>query len=92
MRDLAREPERSCVGCRVRAPKAELLRVARTSAGVRVDPLGSAPGRGAYVHRDPACVGTALRKGGLASALRTELAQEELARLRNDIEEALQAT
>jgi hypothetical protein len=37
-------------------------------------------------------VGAALRKGALASALRTGLAQEELARLRNDIEEALQAT
>jgi predicted RNA-binding protein YlxR (DUF448 family) len=68
------------------------LRVARTPAGVRVDAVGTAPGRGAYVHRDPACVGEALRKGGLASALRTGLAQEELARLRDDIEEALQAT
>ena len=89
---MAREPERSCVGCRERAPKAELLRVARTPAGVRVDPLGDAPGRGAYVHRDPTCVAAALRKGALASALRTGLAQEELARLRNEIEEALQAT
>jgi uncharacterized protein len=89
---VAREPERSCVGCRARAPKAELLRFARTPAGLRVDPPGTAPGRGAYVHRDPACVGAALRKGALANALRTRLAQEELARLRNDIEEALQAT
>jgi predicted RNA-binding protein YlxR (DUF448 family) len=92
MRASAREPERSCVGCRARAPKVELLRVARTPTGVRVDPLGTAPGRGAYVHRDPACVGAALRKRALASALRTGLAQEELARLRNDIEEALKAT
>ena len=88
---MAREPERSCVGCRERAPKAELVRVARTPAGVRVDPHGNAPGRGAYVHLDPACVAAALRKGALASALRTGLAQEELARLRKEIEEALQA-
>ena len=79
------------MGCRQRAPKAELVRVARTPAGVRVDPHGNAPGRGAYVHRDPACVTAALRKGALASALRTGLAQEELARLRTEIEEALQA-
>ena len=88
---MAREPERSCVGCRERAPKAELVRVARTPAGVRVDPRGSAPGRGAYVHRDPACIDAALRKGALARALRTGLAKEELARLRKEIEEALQA-
>jgi predicted RNA-binding protein YlxR (DUF448 family) len=89
---MAREPERSCVGCRERAPKTELLRVARTSAGVLVDPLGTAPGRGAYVHRDVACVAAAVRRGALAGALRTGLTKEELARLRNDIEEALQAT
>jgi predicted RNA-binding protein YlxR (DUF448 family) len=59
---------------------------------VRVDARGTAPGRGAYVHRDPVCVGAALRKGALASALRARLAQGELARLRNEIEEALQAT
>jgi predicted RNA-binding protein YlxR (DUF448 family) len=87
---VAREPERSCVGCRERAPKAELVRVTRTPAGVRVDPRGSAPGRGAYVHRDPACIAAALRRGALASALRTGLAKEELARLRKEIEEALQ--
>jgi len=87
---MAREPERSCVGCRERAPKAELLRVARTPAGVRADPHGSAPGRGAYVHRNPACVVAALRKGAFASALRTGLAQEELARLKDEIEEALE--
>jgi predicted RNA-binding protein YlxR (DUF448 family) len=88
---VAREPERSCVGCRERAPKAELVRVARTPAGVRVDPHGNGPGRGAYMHRDPACIAAALRKGALASALRTGLAQEELARLRKEIEEVLQA-
>ena len=79
------------MGCRQRAPKGELVRVARTPAGVRVDPHGNAPGRGAYVHRDPACVTAALRKGALASALHTGLAQEELARLRKQIEEASQA-
>ena len=89
---MAREPERSCVGCRKRATKAELLRVARTPAGVRVDPHGDAPGRGAYVHRDPACVAEALRKGAFASALRTGLTKEELARLKSEIEEAFQAT
>jgi uncharacterized protein len=88
---VAREPERSCVGCRERAPKAELVRVARTPTGARVDPHGDAPGRGAYVHRDPACVVAALRKGAIVSALRTGLAKEELARLRDEIEEALQA-
>jgi uncharacterized protein len=89
---VAREPERSCVGCRKRAPKAALLRVARTPGGVRADPTATAPGRAAYVHRDPDCVAAALRKGTLARALRTGLSRGELARLREDIEEASQGT
>jgi hypothetical protein len=89
---VGHEPERSCVGCRQRAPKTELLRIARTPEGVRADPVARAPGRGAYVHRDAGCIGAALRKGSLARALRTGLAKEELARLRIEIEEALQAT
>jgi len=57
-----------------------------------VDLIGSASGRGAYVHRDPACADAAIRRGAVASALRSGLTQEELARLRNEIEEALQTT
>jgi hypothetical protein len=37
-------------------------------------------------------VDAAVRRGALARALRVGLAKEELVRLRNDIEEALQAT
>jgi hypothetical protein len=59
-----------------------LLRVARTPSGLRVDALGP----------DRACVDAAMRRGALVSALRVGLAEEELARLRTDIEEALPAT
>jgi uncharacterized protein len=87
---MAPEPMRTCVGCRARATKAELLRIARTPEGVRADPGAVAPGRGSYVHRDPGCIEAALDRGALARALRTGLDQEELVRLRTRIEEALQ--
>jgi uncharacterized protein len=66
------------------------LRIARTPEGVRVDPTGSAPGRGAYVHRTAGCATAAQRRGAIARALRTGLSQGELARLATEIEEALQ--
>jgi predicted RNA-binding protein YlxR (DUF448 family) len=81
-------PERTCVGCRVAAPKPALVRVVRSSAGdARVDPTGSAPGRGAYVHRKGACVEAALRKGSLARSLRARLGPEIVGNLRELIEE-----
>jgi predicted RNA-binding protein YlxR (DUF448 family) len=50
-------PERQCLGCGTKKPKAELLRIVRSPDGaVSLDPTGKAPGRGAYLCGDPACV------------------------------------
>lgn len=63
-------PIRTCLGCRTRAPKAELLRVvARDGCGCP-DPGAVLPGRGAYVHLDEACLMQASRRRAWARALR----------------------
>ena len=83
-----REPVRTCVGCRATAGKTGLIRLVGTPDGVRVDRDGSAPGRGAYLHPDPACWDAALRRGAVARALRTVLPAGEASTLRADIEGA----
>jgi uncharacterized protein len=66
-----RVPVRTCVACRQTAGKRELVRVTRSRDGaVTVDVTGRAPGRGAYVHADLACVAEARRRRGLERALR----------------------
>ncbi len=83
----ASEPVRTCVGCRGKGPKGSLLRIARAPAGgVGVDVSGRAPGRGAYVHRDRACMEAALARGALWRALRTGADADAAARLRRQIE------
>jgi predicted RNA-binding protein YlxR (DUF448 family) len=68
------------VACRTTRAQGSLLRVARASAGTVV--VGrTAPGRGAYVCRDPECIRGAVRRGGLERALRTRLTEADLARL-----------
>ena len=63
-------PVRTCVGCRERAAKSELLRVV-AGAGVLVpDPAGRLPGRGASVHPDPRCVDLAEKRRAFPRALR----------------------
>lgn len=63
-------PARTCVACRSRRPKRELVRIVRTPAGqVIEDPSGRMAGRGAYVCADGDCRETALNKGALARAL-----------------------
>jgi uncharacterized protein len=80
-------PLRTCVGCRGRAAKAALVRVVRTAEGTaRVDPIGTAGGRGAYVHTSPACVDAAERRGAFGRALGSEVGPEEARKLREIVE------
>ena len=75
----AHVPVRTCVGCRERGDKRDLVRFVAVAGGsVRMDLRGSEPGRGAYVHHRRACLEAALSQGALARALRTGLSTEPL--------------
>ncbi|CUR53871.1 conserved hypothetical protein [metagenome] len=70
-------PVRTCVGCRERAAKSELLRVvAGTDAEGRPvlvpDPAQTAPGRGAHLHPVIACFDLAVRRKAFPRALRVQ--------------------
>lgn len=79
-------PLRTCAGCCATAPKASLLRIARTADGaIEADLSGRAPGRGGYVHPSPACIEAALATGGIARALRTVVSSEAASRLKQQL-------
>jgi predicted RNA-binding protein YlxR (DUF448 family) len=66
-------PLRTCVGCKRRRPRPELVRlVAGASGAVILDIRARAPGRGAYLCRDSgmACLRIAERRRGLSRSLR----------------------
>jgi len=72
-----REPVRTCVACRQEAGKRNLVRVVRDTSGVAtIDVTGRAPGRGAYLHRDPDCLEIARKKGALERALKASVGAE----------------
>jgi uncharacterized protein len=60
------------VGCRKRAAKAELLRTAVVGGRCVPDPRGTLPGRGAYLHPDPACYDLAVRRRAFSRAFRAQ--------------------
>jgi predicted RNA-binding protein YlxR (DUF448 family) len=75
-------PQRTCVGCVSTTNKRDLVRVVRTPEGrVEADPTGKRPGRGAYVHADPACWSRALTKGGLSRSLKVSISPDDVAAL-----------
>ncbi len=69
-------PVRTCVGCRVRASRAVLLRVVAVEAdgdmAVTPDPHHRLAGRGAWLHPDPSCLDLAERRRAFPRALRRE--------------------
>ena len=65
------EPVRTCLGCRQRAPRTSLVRLVARDGRVVVDTATRLPGRGAWIHPDPGCVETAIRRNALGRALRT---------------------
>ncbi len=78
-----RQPQRSCVACRVPGTKRELIRLVREAdGGVALDPTGRADGRGAYVGPFRACWSEALTGKRLSQALRTNLSEHDRAALR----------
>ena len=76
-RAAPRSPMRTCVGCRVRASKSDLLRVVAVENGtgppvavLTPDRDGRLPGRGAYLHLDLRCLDLAERRRVFPRALR----------------------
>ena len=61
---------RTCVACRQEALKQSLVRLVRSAGGAAVvDRSGHAPGRGAYLHSDAACVENARKRRQVERAL-----------------------
>ena len=62
-------PMRQCLGCRTQRPKRELIRAVRSPEGeITLDFKGKAPGRGAYLCPDPACLKKARKSRALERA------------------------
>ena len=70
------------MGCRGRAPAAELLRVVVNSRDLVPDPARRMPGRGASLHLDPDCLALAERRRAFGRALRTGGVLPDSTRLR----------
>ncbi len=77
-------PIRTCVACRARRPKRELIRIVRTPEGqVLVDPTGKAKGRGAYLCPQVTCWERILQRHTILShALKGPITPETVEELR----------
>ena len=80
-------PERTCLGCRERAAKSDLLRIVVIEGECVPDDRGTLPGRGAYLHPASVCFDLAVRRRAFPRAFRVTGALETAA-LRRHVEQA----
>ncbi|MFM6981092.1 MAG: YlxR family protein [Micrococcales bacterium] len=64
------KPERTCVGCRQRASRSELLRVIVQNQVLIADLKAIMPGRGAWMHSSGKCLELATTRRAFNRALR----------------------
>ncbi|MBO4395495.1 MAG: YlxR family protein [Eubacterium sp.] len=77
-----RIPERTCIGCRCKKDKKELLRIVCIADGeVILDERQSLPGRGAYICDDEMCLQKVINKRALNRTFRREIKQEQYKKL-----------
>jgi len=63
-------PTRTCLGCREKAAKGTLQRIVASEGNLVIDEDQRMPGRGAYTHRNLACVTKAIERKAFNRALR----------------------
>ncbi|MEP7003177.1 MAG: YlxR family protein [Chloroflexota bacterium] len=79
-------PQRTCVACRQVKAKRELIRVVRDADGrLSVDLRGKAPGRGAYLCPEDACLTRGIAEGSLGRALALTIDEATRLRLRDEL-------
>jgi len=64
-------PQRTCIGCRHLDEQSALVRHVQVDGVLTRDERRRLPGRGCWLHPDPACAALALRRKAFARALRT---------------------
>jgi len=62
--------ERTCVGCRQRSQRADLLRIVSKSNVLAFDQQKNMPGRGAWIHPSSDCLALAIQRNAFGRALK----------------------
>ena len=81
---MSPQPERTCIGCGLKAGQADLVRLVLVEGQVAVDRMRRG-GRGAWLHPEPPCLERAVKRRVLARALRAEGVRADAAALRGEL-------
>lgn len=80
-------PMRMCLGCREMKPKRELVRIVRNNQGqISLDRTGKAPGRGAYICPNQACLNACIKTKALSRAFEAPVDEQVLDAIKEELD------
>ena len=82
MKSNKKRPQRTCIVCRDKKDKRDLIRLVLMESRLEVDMSGKMNGRGAYLCHNPNCWERAASTSILTQALRTEISEDDRMYLR----------
>ena len=83
---MGKLPERTCMGCNVKKPKKELIRIVKNKEGeINVDRTGKMQGRGAYICDNIDCLEKLIKTKRLEKIFETKISNEIYEKLRGVI-------
>jgi predicted RNA-binding protein YlxR (DUF448 family) len=78
---------RKCIGCMESFPKKELCRIVKTKENeIFFDSTGKLNGRGTYICKNTECFNKAIKSKRLLKALETEIPEDVLEAIKDEIE------
>jgi hypothetical protein len=81
-------PVRTCVGCRQRGNRSDLIRIANFQGNLSVDSEKRLHGRGSWLHPKGSCLETAVERKAFVRAFRGKADLEQVTDLVKQIEQA----
>ncbi len=83
---MGKLPERTCMGCNVKKPKKEFIRIVKNKEGeINIDRTGKMPGRGAYICDNIECLEKLIKSKRLEKVFGMKISDEIYNKLRGVI-------
>ena len=83
---MKKQPQRTCIGCREKKDKKELIRIVKNKEGeINIDRTGKMQGRGAYICDNIECLEKLIKTKRLEKIFETKISNEIYEKLRGVI-------
>ena len=80
---MRQPPERTCMGCNVKKPKKEFIRIVKNKDNeIDIDKTGKMPGRGAYICDNVECLEKLIKSKRLEKVFGIKISDEIYEKLR----------